>query len=359
MRRSSQESHCRRRFLFELGAGLAAGAVLPRASFAGGAASGDPLVLGTGAHRYRWVRGWGELPAGMGYGGLHGGVAVDGQGHVYLSTDGEGSILVFDRDGKLVRSMGREWRPVEAGQGTHDLQLNREGGQDFLYIVSLFRHEFAKLTTKGEVVYVKGFPQESGVYKSKEEFAPTGIAVASNGDVYVTDGYGANYVHRYDAKGGYVSSWGGKSSAAREDGKFSTPHKIAIDARGSEPSVLVTDRANHRLQWFTLDGRHLRTLDGSANDLLRLPSTLSFRGGTLAIGDLKGRLTLIGPDDTLLAQLGDSGNEAKQATNKVPPAEWVDGQFIAPHGVAWDGDESLYVSEWSLVGRVVKLARVA
>ena len=208
------------------------------------------------------------------WGGMHGGIAVDGQGHVYLSTDGAGSILVFDRDGKLVRSMGREWQPVEAGQGTHDLQLNREGGQDFVYIVSLFRHEFAKLTTTGEVVWVKGYPRESGLYGSKEEFSPTGIAVAPSGDVYVTDGYGANYVHRYDARGEYVSSWGGKCSPACEDGKFSTPHKIAIDLRGPQPTVLVTDRANHRLQWFSLEGRHLKTLDGSGNDLLRLPSTL-------------------------------------------------------------------------------------
>ena len=358
MPRSHDASPARRVFLVRFGGGLAAGALWPRGSY-GSPGAADAPILGAGAHRYRWVRGWGALPAGMSYGGMHGGVAVDGQGHVYLSTDGEGSILVFDRDGKLVRTMGREWKPVEPGQGTHDLQLNREGSQDFLYIVSLFRHELAKLTTAGEVVWVRGYPQESGLYKSKEEFSPTGIAVAPSGDVYVTDGYGANFVHRFDAKGAYLSSWGGKCSPAREDGKFSTPHKIAIDLRGPQPTVLVTDRANHRLQWFTPDGKHLKTLDGSANDLLRLPSTLSFRGGTLAIGDLKGRVTLLGPDDKPLAQLGDSGIEAKQATNKVPPAEWVDGQFIAAHGVAWDGDAALYVSEWSLVGRVVKLARVA
>jgi hypothetical protein len=359
MPRSQDDAPPRRQFLAGLGKGLAASALLPRRSLGGTPSSSDGPVLGAGPHRFRWVRGWGTLPSGMTWGGMHGGIAVDDRGQVFLSTDGDGSILVFDRAGKLVRSMGREWKPVEAGQGTHELQLSREGGQDFLYIVSLFRHEFAKLTTQGQVVWVKAYPRESGLYASKEEFSPTGIAVAPGGDVYVTDGYGANYVHRYDAKGAYVSSWGGKCSPAREDGKFSTPHKIAIDRRGPQPTVLVTDRANHRLQWFTLEGRHLRTLDGSANDLLRLPSALSFRGDTLAIGDLKGRVTLLGPDDTLLAQLGDSGIETKQATNKVPPAEWVDGQLIAAHGVAWDGDAALYVSEWSVFGRVVKLARVA
>jgi DNA-binding beta-propeller fold protein YncE len=290
---------------------------------------------------------------------MHGGVAVDAQGQVYVSTDGEGSILVFDRAGKLVRTMGREWRPDREGQGTHDIQVSREGGQDFVYIVSLFRREFAKLTSQGETVYAKGFPQESGLYRSREEFSPTGIAVAPGGDVFVADGYGANYIHRYDAQGRYLSSWGGKCTDAREEGKFSTPHKIAIDTRGSQPLVLVTDRANHRLQWFSFEGRHVKTVDGSANDFLRLPAALSLRGGDVAIGDLQGRVTLLGPDDRLTTHLGDGADPSKRGTNKIPPAGWVDGELIAPHGVAFDADGSLYVSEWSLAGRVVKLARVA
>ena len=80
------------------------------------------------------------------------------------------------------------------------------------------------------------------------------VTVAPTGDFYVTDGYGANCVHHYNAKGDYVSSWGGKG---KEDGKFATPYKAIIDKRGAEPLVLVTDRANHRLQWFTLEGKHV------------------------------------------------------------------------------------------------------
>src|SRR4029453_7263394 len=162
-------------------------------------------------------------------------------------------------------------------------------GQEFIYLVSLFRNEFAKITTGGEVVWVKGYPEKSGIYKAKTEFKPTGMTVAPNGDFYVTDGYGANYVHRYNAKGEYQSSWGGKSTQAKEDGKFSTPHKVTIDRRGKTPTVMVTDRANHRLQWFSLDGKHLKTVDGTDNDFLRLPSVLSIRGPEAAIAVLKHR----------------------------------------------------------------------
>jgi DNA-binding beta-propeller fold protein YncE len=318
-----------------------------------------PIILGVGKHRYEWVRGWGRLPDGMKYGSTHGGVVVDAQNRVYISTDGDESIVVFDRDGKYIRSLGKEWKPDKDGNGTHDMQLHKEGGQEYIYLVSLFRHEFAKITLQGEPVWVKGFPEQAGIYKSKDEFKPTGITAAPNGDFYVTDGYGANYVHHYNAKGEYLNSWGGKSGKEKEDGKFSTPHKLIIDRRGNEPLVLVTDRANHRLQWFTLAGKHVKTLDGTENDFLRLPSVLDIRETDVAIGDLAGRVTIIDKENKLITQLGDGGDPKRPPTNKIPPDQWVDGQFISPHGLSWDKQGNLYVSEWMLAGRVVKLKRLA
>ena len=85
---------------------------------------------------------------------------------------------------------------------------------------------------------------------------------------------------------------------------------------------------------------------------------MSIRGADLAIGDLKGRVTILDRGGAPAGQLGDSGDEKKQGTNQVAPDQWVDGQFISPHGIAWDGDGNLYVSEWMATGRVVKLARL-
>ena len=359
MSRSKDPRITRRAFCAGLGAGVTSAVASASMLAPDKGAKNAPLILGAGPHRYEWVRGWGRLPKGTTYGSMHGGVVVDSQNRIYFSTDGGASIVVFNRDGRFIRSMGGEWKPDKEGAGTHDMQLHREGGQEFIYLVSLFRHEFAKITTTGEVVWVKGFPSTSGIYKSKDEFLPTGITAAPSGECYVTDGYGANYVHRYSAKGEYLSSWGGKSTPAREDGKFATPHKIIIDGRGQEPAVLVADRNNHRLQWFTLDGKHMKTLDGAENDFLRLPAALNIRGTDVAIADLKGRVTILDRDNKLVAQIGDSGDDKKQATNAIPPDQWVDGQLIAPHGVSWDGDGNLYVSEWMLAGRVVKLKRVA
>ena len=316
--------------------------------------NGSPLVIGAGNHKYEWIRNWAKFPAGMQPGNMHGAVQVDARGFIYFSAESEHAILVFDQNGKFIRSFGKEWKTDKPGEGIHGMQLVNEGGKEFIYLTHLDRHQFARITLQGETVWVKGYPEQSGLYAKADEFKPTGIAVAPNGDFYVTDGYGKNYIHHYNARGEYVNSWGGKGA---EDGKFNTPHAIIVDTRGKEPLVLVTDRAQHRLQWFTLDGKHVRTLPGD-NDLLRLPATLHIRGTDLVVGDLSGRVTILDKDNKLVTHLGDNIDPKKRATNQVKPEQWLDGQFISPHGICWDQKGNLYVEEWLQTGRIVKLKRV-
>lgn len=337
----------RRSFLYNLSAGVVVLTVSPDSS--GG------VILGDGKHKYQWVKDWGQLTLGMTLGSTHGGIQVDSKQNVYVSTDSANSILVFDSNGKYIKSVGGEWKAEGEGNGTHEIQIVKEGKNEFIYLVNLARHEFAKLTLNGDVVWVKGYPEQSGIYKDKSQFKPTGIAVAPAGDFYVTDGYGANYIHHYSAKGDYINSWGGKG---KDDGKFSTPHKIMIDTRSGSPTVLVTDRANHRLQWFTLEGKHMKTLDGTEGELLRLPSALNQMGTDIVIGDLAGRLTILDKDNKLVTHLGDNPDQKKRATNKIPVAEWNPGHFIAPHAVTWDKKGNLYIAEWSSIGRIVKLKRI-
>src|SRR5262245_17151495 len=101
----------------------------------------EDLLLGAGAHTYRWVPGWAKLPPGMSLGNTHGCIAIDKQDNVYLNTDTENAVIVFDRDGNFVRSFGKEL----AG-GLHGMLLREEGGQEFLYLAHLGRHEVLKTT---------------------------------------------------------------------------------------------------------------------------------------------------------------------------------------------------------------------
>jgi sugar lactone lactonase YvrE len=318
-------------------------------------AQSAPLLTGSGNHRYEWVRGWGKLADDKKYGSMHGDVVVDAEGLIYFSTDGEFPFIVYDSSGRMVRSFGADFRPDRDGNGSHGMQIFKDGGEEFIFMTSLFRAEAVKMTLKGEVVWIKPIPLASGLYKEKKEYRPTSCTLAPNGDVFVTDGYGANVVHHYDARGDYLGFFGGKG---KEDGMFATPHKATIDARSGTPLLLVTDRANKRLQWFDMKQKHVKTLEGSDNELMRAPSGLFIKGDELLLTDLRGRLTVLDKDNKLITHLGDSGVTENQGSNRITSDKWQDGFFVAPHGAVWDKEGNIYVSEWSLEGRIDKLRRI-
>ena len=99
----------RRNFLKECGMAIVAGSLGGYLTDAEGAVRpAEPLILGAGNHRYEWVRGWGTLPAGMNFGSTHGAVQLDALGRVYFNTDTENAIIVFDANGKFIKSMAKE-----------------------------------------------------------------------------------------------------------------------------------------------------------------------------------------------------------------------------------------------------------
>ena len=129
-------------------------------------------------------------------------------------------------------------------------------------------------------------------------YNPTNLAIAPNGDVYVGDGYGSFYINRYNAKGEYISTFGGRGS---EPGKLAEPHGIWVDTRTSPAVIVVADRRNNRLQRFTLDGKHIDFVTG-----FRLPCHFDEHKGLVVVPDLHGRVTLMDKTNALVAQLGDS-----------------------------------------------------
>ena len=102
----------------------------------------------------------------------------------------------------------------------------------------------------------------------------------------MADGYGQNWVHRYSADGTWKSCFGGRGSEA---GQFVTCHGIMLDTRGAEPTLLVSDRENHRLQSFDLEGKHLAVIEA---DLRRPCNTYAF-GEHLVVADLAGQVIFV------------------------------------------------------------------
>jgi hypothetical protein len=334
---ATHESSVRRLVaVFGFAAALAAGAV---------ATAAPPVILGQGSHTYEWVSGWLKLPPGMNVGQTHGDVVVDSQDRIYFSVDTGNAIFQTDTEGHIARVFGQ---PL--GGGVHGMRLVKEpSGREVIWIAHLNRHEVLKISLEGEILMTIPFPDKNGMYRDANEYVPTALDVAPNGDVYVSDGYGRYWVHRFNAKGEYVQSWNGTGGA----GPFREPHGIGIDLRGGEPRVVVADRRNHRLQRFTLDGRYVDTVEKE----LRLPSKVVTRGKDLLVVDLDGRITVFDEKYEILAQLGDNTNLELRGKYAVPPSDWKEGEFIAPHGAAWDSKGDLYVADWNAFGRINKLKR--
>ena len=146
------------------------------------------------------------------------------------------------------------------------------------------------------------------------------------------------------------------------DGQFDTPHGIAIDNRpGRDPSVVVADRANKRLQWFSFEGKHLKTLEGFI-----LPANLDVHKDILLVPDLSARVTLLDKDNKVIAHLGEDPEwreevlKDKMKLRGSPSAEgWVSGKFLHPHDACFDPAGNIFVAEWVKTGRITKLRRVS
>jgi hypothetical protein len=313
----------------------------------GSAAGADEVIVGDGAHKFRWDAGWPKLPDGVALGNTHGNVVVDRQGLVYFNTDSEHAIVVVEPGGKFVRSMGAEWKG-----GLHGMALVREGEAEFLYIVHLGRHCAAKLTLTGEVVWTLGWPQESGLYEKEGQFNPTAIAVRPDGGFYVADGYGRSWVHEYSQDRKWLRAFGGNGT---EPGQMRTPHGLWLDTQAEAPLLVVADRENGRLQRFSLAGELVDVIKAD----LRRPCSLARRGDVYAVADLTGRVTLVDAQTgALRVHLAEQPDPAKRAQNGIPRADWRAGEFLSPHGVAFGNDGALYVQDWNSLGRVTRMAPV-
>ncbi|MDX2149322.1 MAG: hypothetical protein SFV54_01200 [Bryobacteraceae bacterium] len=313
-------------------------------------------VVGTGEHTYEVIHDWGELPKTIAYGNTHG-VVEDSKGHIYVhhtvndTSESHDTMVVFDDKGKFVKSWGKEFKG-----GAHGLHIRKEGREEFLYLCDTKRNLVVKTTLDGKEVFTLGYPKESPQYApgadgKPKKYSPTNLAVAPNGDIYVGDGYGSSYINQYSAKGEWIRTFGG---LGKDAGQLNCPHGLTVDTRGKEPLLLVADRSNKRLQYLTLDGKHVRFAEGVVN----LPCHFSERKGVYVIPDLGARVTLIDREDRLIAHLGEDPSNTWGQLRKQPRDKFIPGKFICPHGACFDHKGNIFVVEWVEVGRVTKLRRV-
>ena len=305
-----------------------------------------PVATGSGALAYQTVPGWGSVPDKLKIGPTHGGVVIDKAGHIYVSSDGNEGLFVFKADGTLVKKIAPEF------SGIHGMMIREENGSEFIYAAHLRAKQVVKLDLDGNAVLKLGVPAESGAYPNGQGYSPTGVTVGPDGAIFVADGYGKSLIHKYDASGKYLKTFGGKGNG---DGQFQTCHGIALDTRGEKPLLLVCDRENRRLVHMDLDGNFVAVITKD----LRRPCAVSILGDHVAIAELEARVTILDRTNQPVAHLGDNPDKSQWAKFPSPPTEWKDGIFTAPHGLSYDKDGNLYVQDWNQTGRITKLTKQA
>ena len=159
-------------------------------------------------------------------------------------------IFQFDTSGKLLKSFG-------AGLfvSPHKLTVDKDGN---LWVADNGSHQVFKLSsTDGKVLMALGQKGVAGIGMDQFD-APTEVAVAANGDIFVGDGHtgggtavGNARIMKFDKDGKFLKTWGKKGMGP---GEFDVVHTIALDSRGR---LFVGDRQNNRIQLFDADGKFI------------------------------------------------------------------------------------------------------
>jgi hypothetical protein len=289
------------------------------------------------------------LPAGMKtVGDSHGDIAVSPKGEIYVSVQGgeHPGIQVYAADGRYLRNV------PNAPPDLHGFIIAKSaGGAPHIFGVSRLAQQIVEMTLDGNVVLTIPASAIPAKYQKAEQQAInlTGIAVAANGDIYVTDGYGLDYIHRFDRRGRYLATFGGHEAPWA----FDQCHKIAMDTRFTPVRLLCTDRRHDRLVHMDLNGRVL----GVVAEGMRYPSALAIYKDELAVAELKGRVSILDKQGKTIATLGTNENVDQIRTNKAAPEIWREGMFYAPHGLTYDARGNLWVTEFNQYGRVTRAGR--
>jgi DNA-binding beta-propeller fold protein YncE len=287
---------------------------------------------------YRAVEGWGKLPEGWSFVEATS-VGVDAKDNVYVFNRGEHPVIVFDREGKFLRSWGEG-----VFRRAHGITVAPDGT---LWLTDDLHHTIRQFTPEGKLLLTIGDPDQPSTLQGGKPFnRPTHVALCPNdGDVYISDGYGNSRVHKYDPKGRHLLSWG---EPGTDPGCFNLPHNIATDAEGQ---VYVADRENHRVQVFDGKGKYLTQI----NNLHRPCGLYAQRhSGLLYVGELPTQLAV----NAEVANLGARVSIVRLDGERVGRvggrfAGEKPGEFIAPHGCVVDSRGDLYVAEvsWTALGK--------
>lgn len=354
----SSKENPRRSFIRKSGTALLAGIALPNIIIKKTYAMKKEVILGHGSHQYKVIEGWGVLDADKNPVNDCHEMVEDAKGRLILLTnETKNNILIYDKSGKLLDTWGHSY------PGGHGLTISTEGEEQFLFLTDTNRNQVIKTDLKGKEILKIDYPRETGEYEYPGKFVPTETAInPANGDIYVVDGYGQNYIMQYNSKGEYLRHFGGKGDT---DETFKCCHGILIDTRDeSNPTLLITDRSHMQYKRFTLDGKYLSTIPTPGSFVCRPVLkgdniyAAVYRSTTEQNAD-SGYLTILDKNDKVISTPGGSEPVYKNGQLQQQQKDQSYLGFMHPHDVCVDSDENIYVPQWaSQKTYPVKLERI-
>lgn len=317
-------------------------------------AKSDAKIYGHGNMRYSLDTAWSQADASkFPVNDCHEMVQDKHHRIILLTNETKNNILIYTTRGKLLQSWGHDF------PGAHGLTLHNENGEEFLYITDTEKHQVYKTNMNGKLLLTIDAPVGTSSYKKNTEFVPTETIIDDNGDIFIADGYGSQYVLQYDSKGKLKNAFGGRGDG---DEHLDNAHGITLDRRSGEVTLLVTDRTRNCFKRFSKEGKLI--------EVIKLPGACVCRpvikgdylyAAVLRSPDLNtegsGFVTILDKDNKVVSNIG--GSEPKYENGVLQPMKQTEKIFVHPHDVCVDSDENIYVAQWAS-GKVYpyKLKRV-
>ncbi len=260
---------------------------------------------------YKAVPDFPHWPEGMKCGAVSA-VAINKAGEIIIAHRSGPPISIFTKEGNHIRSFGEK-----IFTSIHGLRVDKD---DQIWATDMTSHIVVKMDMTGRLLMTLGERDVAG--KDGKHFnRPTDSAIASNGDIFVSDGYGNSRIVKFDRDGNFLKVWGSRGVGK---GLLHLPHALVLD---DQEQLYVADRENKRIQVFDLDGKYIRQMDGFA------PYGLC-----------------LGPDRKLYVADGRADKVMSLSLSGVVDMTWGGkgsgyGEFNMPHGIAVGADGSVYVAE--------------
>lgn len=322
------------------------------------------LIVGHNSHRYKVYTDWAQISA-IQHPLLNcHEMVMDRKGRLLMLGDHiQNNVLVFDKSGELLDAWGTQY------PGGHGLTLSQEGEEDVLFIVDCGWFQtrtgkwkkqagrVVKTNIDGDLIFNVGHPSTMGIYKEDEPFMPTEVAVAPNGDFYIADGYGSDYIIQYNHKGEYIRHFGGHNNKDKNY-NLNNAHGVAVDVRDpNAPKLIVTSRNDYSFKYFTLDGKFIKTVHLPGAFVCRpVIKDQNIYAGVCWSETADGKrwhpntgfVTILNEKDEVISNPG--GQAPSYQDGLLQPMLQATGTekiFNHGHDVCVDGDDNLYICQWN------------